>query len=271
MAHLLRDILRLFRNNFTKLVMEETRSGSSLGVPIAIVIAAALIAGAIILTGQSSGSATPTVGGVDTQAAVNQAVQEASEPRVLPISEDDHIRGNPNAPIVLVEYSDYDCPFCKNFHETMNRIMSEYGADGKVAWVYRHFPLAQLHPNAQRIAEASECVAELGGNDAFWDFSDLVFAERGTNEPTNINRLSEFAVTVGVDERAFDTCLESGRYQEQIAQDVVEAIEAGGEGTPHTIVMVGDQQGVINGAQPYEVVKQIIDGLLTQIEGGVAE
>ena len=150
----------------------------------------------------------------------------------------------------------------------MNRIMDEYDVDERVAWVYRHFPLNQLHPNASRIAEASECVAELGGNEAFWTFSDLVFGERGQNEPTNMTRLSEFAVSAGVDQRGFETCLNSGRYTQAIAEDVVEAVKAGGQGTPHTVVTVGDQQGVINGAQPYEVVKQIIDGLINQIESG---
>ena len=150
----------------------------------------------------------------------------------------------------------------------MNKIMDEYGVDGRVAWVYRQFPLSQLHPNAPKVAEASECVAELGGNEAFWKFSDLVFGERGTNEPTDLTRLPEFAVSAGVDERGFETCLSSGRYTDQINQDVAEAIKAGGQGTPHTVVMVGDQQGVINGAQPYDNVKEIVEQLLSQIEGG---
>ncbi len=237
---------------------------NSLGVPIAIVIAAALVAGAILYSG-STATPAPVAQPNTPEAATNQDIV------VQPVTEDDHIKGNPNAAIMLVEYSDYDCPFCKNFHETMNRIMDEYGTDGRVAWVYRHFPLTQLHPNAIKIAEASECVAELGGNDAFWTFSDLIFDERGVQEPTNMARMGEFAVSSGVDARAFETCFESGRYTEQIGLDIREAIEAGGQGTPHTIVMVGDQQGVINGAQPYEVVKQIVDGLINQIEGGEIE
>lgn len=236
-----------------------TKPAPSLGIPIAIVVAAALVAGAILYNGKSTPKET---------ADVTPGAEEGTTVEVLPVTEADHIRGNPNAPIVMVEYSDYDCPFCKNFHATMNRIMDEYGVDGRVAWVYRQFPLSQLHPNAPRIAEASECVAELGGNDAFWKFSDLVFGERGTNEPTDLTRLPAFAVSAGVDERGFETCLESGRYRDQINQDVAEAINAGGQGTPHTVVMVGDQQGVINGAQPYETVRGIVEQLLSQIEGG---
>lgn len=236
------------------------RGSNNLGIPVAIVIAAALIAGAIYLSGGSGSAPQATNNGTESETQVTPEVT------IEPVTETDHIRGNPNAPIMLVEYSDYDCPFCKNFHVTMNQVMEKYGAEGKVAWVYRHFPLEQLHPNAPRIAAASECVAELAGNDAFWTFSDLVFEERSTNEPTDLTRLSEFAATAGTDREQFELCLNSGKYNEQIQQDVEAAIAAGGRGTPHTIVLVGDQQGVINGAQPFGVVDQIVESLLAQIE-----
>lgn len=234
-------------------------NSNSLGIPIAIVIAAGLIAGAILFNGQQ---AAPVAVENDRNIA------EQPEPVVLPVTSEDHIKGNPNAPILIVEYSDFDCPFCKNFHETMNLIMEEYGPDGQVGWVFRHFPLQNLHPNAFRVAMASECVNELGGNEAFWKFTDMAYEERGTNEPTDITRLSEFATSAGVDARAFEACLDSNKYEQQIGEDVQEAINAGGQGTPHSIVLVGDQQGVINGAQPYEVVKNIVDGLISQLEGG---
>ena len=167
---------------------------------------------------------------------------------------------------MLVEYSDYDCPFCKNFHDTMRQIMSEYGPDGTVAWVYRHFPLQSLHPNAPKIAEAAECVAELGGNNAFWTFSDLIFDERGTNELTDVSRLPEFAETAGVDRGQFELCLNSGKYKDAVAESVQEAIAAGGTGTPYTLVLVGDQfVGEIGGALPSAAVKQNIDSLLEQL------
>jgi protein-disulfide isomerase len=87
-----------------------------------------------------------------------------------PVTEKDHIFGNPQAEMVIVEYSDLECPFCKRFHETMIQIMSEYGKEGKVAWVYRHFPLDAIHSKARREAEAVECAGELGGNDKFWAY-----------------------------------------------------------------------------------------------------
>ncbi len=88
------------------------------------------------------------------------------------VSGDDHITGNADARVVLVEYSDYECPFCKQFHPTMKQLMTEY--EGDIAWVLRDYPLP-FHPNAQKAAEAAECVADIGGTDAFWEFSHAVF------------------------------------------------------------------------------------------------
>jgi protein-disulfide isomerase len=231
-------------------------------IPAAILIGFGLIATAIFFSGKApSGSASVPVNG--TQEEPEEIVREA----VRPVDENDHIRGNPNAPIVILEYSDFDCPFCKSHHETMNKIMEDYGSTGQVAWVYRHFPIEQLHPNAAGIALASECVADLGGNDAFWKFADLVFGEREINELTNITKLGSFATQSGVNEDDFNTCVESGKFIPEVNADFADAANAGAQGTPYSLVLVGGQQGVINGAQPYEAVKQIIETLLTQIEG----
>lgn len=234
-------------------------SKNALGIPIAIVISALLIAGAIIYTGSANKKDTLQAGKGAT------AEQTTGDVEIPPVTDKDHIRGNPNATVVIVEYSDYDCPFCKNFHETMNKIMAEYGKDGRVAWVYRHLPLEQLHPNAHGIAAASECVAELGGNEAFWKFSDLIFGERSTIEQTNVAKLPEYAEKSGVDKVKFNACVDAGTYTEKIKEDVVVAFKTGARGTPYSILMVGDQQGVINGAQPYATVKQMIDTVLGQI------
>lgn len=246
-------------------------SGSSQSylVPLAIIIGFGLIAAAIYFSGIAAQTSKQAKN--DTGADTTESTSSASLEALNPVTEDDHIRGNPNAPIMLIEYSDYDCPFCKQFHETLKRIMSEYGQDGKVAWVYRDFPIKELHPNAPHLAEASECVADLGGNDAFWKFSDQVFEERDTNAQTDVTRLGEFAVNAGVDESKFNTCLDSGKMKSAVDEDYNNALAIGGRGTPHTVVVVGDQQGVINGAQPYEVVKQIIENLLKQIDNGTIQ
>lgn len=246
--------------------MEENRS-QSYAIPIAIIIGFGLIAAAIFFSGSTEN--TPLAGTQETD--TTQEEPQGSPEAINPVTEDDHIRGNPNAPIVIVEYSDYDCPFCKNFHETMQQVMAEYGESGQVAWVYRHFPLEQLHPNAPRIAQAAECVADLGGNEAFWTFSDLVFGERETNAQTNPVEIPTYAETAGVDRDEFTACMDSGETRGAVEEDFNNAIAIGGRGTPHSIILVGDQQGVINGAQPYGTVKGIIDNLLQQIEGGTIE
>ena len=231
-----------------------TSNGSSLAIPIAIVIGFGLIAASIYF-GSSKNATTPLA---------EQPEQPTADLEALaPITEDDHIRGNPNASLVIVEYSDFDCPFCRNFHITMQKIMDDYGANGQVAWVYRHFPLSSLHPSAPYLAEASECVADLGGNEAFWTFADLVFMERGVNEMTDITRLPEFARTAGVDEVAFKECLDSDRMKAEVEADFNNATAVGARGTPHSIIVIGDEKiEITGGAQPYENVKQMIDSLL---------
>lgn len=97
-----------------------------------------------------------------------------AEPVTVPtLKDDDHIRGNANADIAIFEYSDYQCPFCTRVHPTYLQVMDEYG--DKVMWVYRHFPLTSIHPDALPLAIGSECVAAQGGNDAFWDYTDALF------------------------------------------------------------------------------------------------
>ena len=109
-----------------------------------------------------------------------------------PVSKDsDHIRGNPAAPVTLVEYSDFECPFCKRFHTTAKRLVDESG--GRVKWVYRHFPLDELHPvKARQEAVASECAAELGGNDAFWKFADRLYELTPSNNKTDIRSVGRW-------------------------------------------------------------------------------
>lgn len=235
-------------------------------IPGAILVGFAMIAGAIFFSGGFSGSPAPVPG-----IAQEQPPEAAPTEAIRPIDETDHIRGNPNAPIIVVEYSDYECPFCKNYHETMNRIMADYGSTGQVAWVFRHFPLEQLHPNAPSIALASECVADIAGNEAFWKFTDLIFDERETNALTNMTKLPEYAAEAGADKTAFESCFSDGKFTDRVNEDFQDGVAAGVRGTPHSLIQVGGQQIVINGAQPYANVKQTIETILSQVDGGTAE
>lgn len=180
------------------------------------------------------------------------------------ISSTDHVRGNASAGIVFVTYTDLDCPFCKNFHETLNKVMAEYGESGEVAIVYRHFPIQQLHPNANKLALASECVAASAGNNAFWRFIDTLFASRAINEPTDITKLEEFAVASGANLTEFRGCMSTEAEMNKVKADAAAGIAAGAQGTPYTLVYVENmsEPKEVNGAQPYEVVSQLIDNLM---------
>ncbi len=225
-----------------------------LAVPIAIVIAGGLIAASLYFV--NSGKAVAPAPGATPEPTVLEKVRGPQA--------DDHIRGNPNAKIIIVEYSDTECPFCKRFHETMKRITDEYGTKGDVAWIYRHFPLEQLHSKAPLESQALECAAELGGNDAFWKFTDRIYEVTPANNGLDAAELPKIAAFAGVDVAKFNACLSSGRHKARVDKDTAEVVAAGGRGTPHSSVIMGDEQMPIEGAQPYEVVKGMIDTLLAE-------
>jgi len=228
-------------------------SNTNLSTPIAIVIAGVIIAGAMYFSDGKPADKPEEV--VPTG--------NASLDLVRPVSTDDHIRGNPNAEVVVIEYSDTECPFCGRFHSTMKQIMNEYGKDGKVAWVYRHSPLDQLHSKSRNEAVAQECANELGGNDKFWEYTDRLYEVTPTNDGLDSAELPKIAAYVGLDVTAFNTCLTSGKYDAKIQADLENAQATGGQGTPWSIIVTKDgEKTPLNGAYPYTNVKQIIDTLL---------
>ncbi len=251
--------------------MNEERSGpiqsgqkstiQALAVPIAIVVAGALIAGAVLFSFKNNTAPrAPSAVAPPTQVAEDPS--KALE-NLKVASRDDHIRGNLDAPIKIVEYSDPECPFCKRFHETMKQVMAEYGDTGKVAWVYRHFPLDQLHSKARKEAEALECAGAQGGNDTFWKYADRLYEITPSNnrlDPAELPKIAEF---IGIDVKTFNECLSSGTYAKHVADDLANAIATGGRGTPWSIFVARDgTKFPINGAQPYEAVKQLIETAL---------
>lgn len=229
---------------------------NNLTIPVAIVIAGALIAGAVYL-GTSKSGGNVAVNDSQPQPVAQQA---GNLDQMAKITGSDHIRGNPEAPVKIVEYSDFECPFCKRFHETMKQVTTEYG--DQVAWVYRHFPLDQLHPvKARKEAVATECAAELGGNDAFWKYADRFFELTPSNNQTNIDTvLPQIAKEIGLDEAKFASCLASKKYDAHIEENVQNAVATGGNGTPWSIVVgKNGKKYPLSGAQPYASVKQLID------------
>lgn len=237
--------------------------GSFKGVPAAIVIAGGLIALAIYFAG-GRGAVAPVANTGDQAGGVvvddaEVAGEEVAVGDIRPVGADDHIRGSQNAKVTIVEYSDIECPFCKRFHPTMQQLMSEYPND--VRWVYRHFPLEQLHPNARVAAYASECAAEQG---KFWEALDYMFENTETGAELAKENLPTLAQAAGVPNiAAFQTCLDSEKYKQRIEDDLADAAVAGGQGTPHSIIIGPDgTKQPFSGAQPYESLKAAVDALL---------
>ncbi len=197
------------------------------------------------------------------QQAAEQTRREAAG-TVKPVDGEDHILGDPGAPVKLVEFSDFECPFCKRAHLTLKQIMAEYGETGKVAWVYRHFPLDSLHKKARKEAQASECANELGGNDAFWAYADRLYETTPSNDRLDLSLLPKIAEEIGLDRDTFEACLagdaRGGKYADHIESDVQDAVASGGTGTPYIVVIAPNGEAFpINGAQPYSAVKSIIE------------
>jgi len=219
-------------------------------IPLAVIVAGGLIAGAIYFGG-----------GSDNLATSNTVKQHTEQIDIVPVTNKDHIIGSINADLVVVEYSDTECPFCKVFHNTMKEVVSTY--NGQVAWVYRHFPIAQLHSKATKEAEATECAFELGGNQGFWNYLDKIFETTNSNNSLDPNQLPIIATNVGLDKSAFNTCLSSGKYNAFITKSVEDAVKAGARGTPYSVIIAKNgEKVVINGAEPFESVKLKIDSLL---------
>lgn len=230
----------------------------NLAVPIAIVVAGILVAGAVVLT--NKGSAPAPV--APTQVAQGQQQQPEKEvpKETYALTKEDHVLGNPGAPVRIIEYSDFECPFCKRFHPTVKKIMDEYGKTGQVALVYRHFPLDTIHPQARPLAIASECAFEQGGDTAFWKAHDMIMSQSAA---FNLSDLSPIAKVAGVDAKKLQACTDSKKYDERVNKDFTSGVNAGVSGTPFSFVVHKDGRvEKVGGAYPYDNMKAIIDSLL---------
>lgn len=193
--------------------------------------------------------------------------QEQDKMQNLPIvnADIDHIRGKADAPFTIIEYSDYECPFCKRFHNTMNELLVQY--PDQLNWVYRHYPLGFHNPGAQKQAEASECVAQIAGNDAFWAFSDALYERtRSNGNGFSVDKLLPLASEMGVDEAAFSECFNSERFKEKVESDFMAGSKAGVTGTPGSFLVHNASNTVIfiSGAQPLESLKEALDQFIDQ-------
>lgn len=183
---------------------------------------------------------------------------EPPAPSVVTAPDDnDYYVGDRNAEISLIEYSDFQCPFCTRHHPTMAALVE--ANPGNVNWVYRHLPLRSIHPGAQKAAEAVECAGDLGGNEAFWAATDAIF--ENDSLATNFASLAD---RVGLDSATFVDCVESGKFADAVDEDLASASAAGVRGTPGTIVYNNEteESSLVSGARGQADIQAIIDNLL---------
>ena len=196
------------------------------------------------ITGNTAGNNVPT----------NQPTQRPSIPTgVVDVSaDDDPVKGDPDAPVTIIEFSDFECPFCGRWYSsTLPQIEEQYIKTGKVKLVYRDFPLS-FHAQAQIAAEAAECADD---QDKFWEMHDKIFE----NQPLlSEASLKQWAIEIGLDTGEFESCLSSGKHKSEIQNDLNEGQQYGVTGTPGFFV----NGKLLVGAQPFSVFQQAIDAEL---------
>ena len=214
---------------------------------VSIIIAGVIIAGAIIFANQHPAAAPA--------AAAAAAPGAAATANVPGPSAADHIIGSPTAPIVLVEYSDFQCPYCQMIYPSIKQIVD--GSNGSIAWVMREFPLYQIHPNAMPAANAAECIAAQLGSTGFWKFADDDFANQA-----NIGTafFTAEAQKLGVNMTLYNSCVSNSTYLSKIEQETKDAEASGGNGTPYTVVIntKTGKQYPISGALPVAQIQAVI-------------
>ncbi|MBI2105828.1 DsbA family protein [Candidatus Woesearchaeota archaeon] len=170
--------------------------------------------------------------------------------------DDDPFIGDENAPITMIEFSDFQCPFCKRFRDqAFDQLKSQYIDAGKVKFVYRDFPLSSIHPMAQKAAEAGECADDQG---KFWEMHDKIFEGQSVWASSGVSIFKQYAQELNLNSNEFDNCLDSGKYKDEVEKDLNDATRSGGQGTPY--FLVGNQQ--ISGAQPFVAFQQAIESQL---------
>lgn len=228
---------------------------------ISVVTSVALLSSGVFAT--SVGTTTGAAVGAVVNSGTKPAAVKATAPtgKVPEVTSADHVRGNKDAKVTFIEYSDFECPFCKRFEPTVQQLEKDYG--DKIRIIYRHFPLS-FHANAQKEAEASECAADLGGNDAFWKYHDAIL-ERTTSNGTGfaLDALVPLAKEIGLDEAKFKDCLDTGKFTKFVQDQEAGGASAGVTGTPGSFVI--DAKGnaqLLSGALPFASIKATIDAAL---------
>ena len=197
----------------------------------------------------------------------DQLPKEQPRPPVNISEDDDPVRGNQDAPITIIEFSDFQCPFCARFHvQTLPLLLEEYIETGKAKLVYRDFPIQSIHPNAMAAAVAAECADDQG---KYWEFHDRLFEAQNQWDKADtveaISIFSKYAFDIGLELEQFNECLSGGKYVNEVRKDLEDGRNYGVTGTPG--FFVGNEKlGFVElkGAQPFESFKKVIDSQLSR-------
>jgi len=204
---------------------------------------------AMVESDDDGGGAAAQVAAQPTLAAV--AVQPTAAPLVDATVDDDPGQGPEDAAVTVIEFSDFQCPYCARFYtETLTQIIENYG--DRIRFVYRDFPLTSLHANALKAAEASECADDQG---KYWEYHDLLFQNQAA---LDVDSLKSYATSLGLDAAAFNDCLDTDEHMDEVRKDVQDGIAAGVEGTPAFFI----NGQLVSGAQPYAAFQSIIEAAL---------
>ncbi len=232
----------------------------------AVFTSVAMIAIAVVIilhSTQKTGEAPATAVANQQQAVTDTNTPIPADIATVRDGDKNYVRGNINtAEVVIFEYSDSDCPFCVKFHPTLQQIVADY--KGKVAWVYRFFPLESLHPNAFNEALALECAGQLGGAPAFNSYLDSVINVTVNPDPKSNELLTTIATQQGINPEKFKACIAAPSTEAAVRASIAEAEKIGAQGTPYSVIVNKStgKQITIPGAYPITDVKKAIDSLL---------
>ncbi|HET8574787.1 MAG TPA: thioredoxin domain-containing protein [Candidatus Paceibacterota bacterium] len=233
--------------NRAKLLFEKVDDKNPLQSILILVLGLVLLV-AILFSGILSPRNTPPLPGKDTISAT------ADQIALLP---SDHRMGSRNAKLTIIEYGDIECPFCQQEQPILQKVMQEYGKSGKVAWVWRQFPIEVLHPGAEKKAEASECAAALGGENVFWPFLDKLMQ---TKENASTDELTQAAADFGISKTDFSSCLQSGKFTAKVKSEFEQGKKLGVNATPSLILLSRNGEiGKVVGVHDFEFWKNLID------------
>lgn len=234
--------------------LRHTISRIRLTTPVAIILAALILGGSHIVYGL-------VVSGTQQK--------QVSYFAGKPIDTADHIEGNAKNGVYIVEYSDPECPYCISLHPTMKQLRTEY--ESKVAFVYRYFPLTQIHPHAFDESKAIACAASIKGTQGFYQYIDTLYGYKIGNQTTQLpeNGKEDIAKNIGIEKTQFDACMKDKATDMTIDSSVNDGVQAGVEGTPSTFILKETRKGyevvaMIDGARPYDYFKAAIDEALSR-------